>query len=82
MGGGVGGLDATALIDGYVYDDRAFLHFGDHGFGYDLGGGRAGDQDSTDNEVGLADGALDVVAVRGYGEDATVEDCRRSRGDG
>ena len=74
VGGGMGGLDAAALIDGDVDDDRAFLHFGDHGFGDDLGSGGAGDEDSADDEVGLAGGALDVVAVGGNGEDAAVED--------
>ena len=43
-------------------------------FGDDLGGGGAGDEDSADEEVGLAGGALDVVGVGGEGEDAAVED--------
>ncbi len=74
VGGGVGGLDAAALVDGYVDDDCAFLHFGDHRLGDDLGGGGAGDEDSTDDEVSFADGVLDVVAVGGDGVEAAVED--------
>ncbi len=46
----------------------------DHRLGDDLGSGGAGDQDSADDEVGLADGVLDVVAVGGDGVDASAED--------
>ena len=42
--------------------------------GDDLGRGGAGDEDAADDEVGFADGALDVVGVGGEGEDAAGED--------
>src|SRR5580658_224842 len=74
VGGGTGGLDAAALVDGDVDDDGALLHAADHLFGDELGGGGAGNEDSADEEVGLAGGALEVVGVGGQGEDAAVED--------
>src|SRR6185437_3093833 len=74
VGGGLGGFDAAALIDGDVDDDGAFFHTADHLLGDNLRGGGAGDEDSADEEVGLASGALDVVGVRGQGVDAAVED--------
>src|SRR5271163_2512945 len=74
VGGGMGGFDAAALVDGNVHDDRALLHLAHHCFGDDLGSGSAGDEDSTDDQVGIADGALDVVAVGGNGVDASAKD--------
>src|SRR5580698_2300713 len=67
-------LDTAALIDSDVYDNCALLHPADHRFGDDLGSGRTGDQNSADNEVGLADGAVDVVAVGGDGVETATED--------
>ncbi len=74
VGGRVRGFDAAALIDGNIDDDRALLHLGDHRPGDDLGRSGAGNQDSSDNEVGFADGVLNVVTVGGDGMEASAKD--------
>src|ERR1700687_4468169 len=66
--------DTAALVDSDVDNDGAFLHLAYHCFGHDLGSGGTRDQDSSNDEVGFADGALDVVTVRGDCENAPTED--------
>ncbi len=51
-----------------------FFIFATMALGDDLGSGRAGDEHAADDEVGLADGALDVVGVGGERVEAAGED--------
>jgi hypothetical protein len=74
VGGGPGGFDAAALVDGDVDNDCALLHLADHGRGDDLGSCGSGDEDAADDEVGFTDGSFDVVGVRSHGEEAAAED--------
>ena len=58
MRGGARRFDAAALVDGHVDDDCALLHARDHFAGDDFGGGGAGNEHASDDEVGRADGVL------------------------
>ncbi len=52
MGGGVGGFEAAALIDGDIHDHCAALHVGDHIAADEFGSGSAGDEHRADDQVG------------------------------
>ena len=70
----VGRLDASTLVHGHVDDDRSRPHPGDHVVGHDDRRPAAGDQDRTDDEVGLRDGTLDRPTVRGESHDPALVD--------
>src|SRR5690606_21833997 len=55
-------------------DDAAGLHLLDEVLGDEFGGASAGDEDGADDEVGAADGFLDIVRVRVERLDAAAED--------
>ena len=63
MGGRVAGLHAAALVDGDIHDGAARPHQREHLPGDQLRGGGPGDQDRADDQIGLGQGALDVVGV-------------------
>ena len=59
MGGRVAGLEASALVDGDVDEDRAALHCFEHLARNELGRCRARDQYRADNQLGFLDGVGD-----------------------
>ena len=59
MRGGVGVLEAAALVDGDVHQHAARLHLSHEVVRHQLGGRGAGDQHRADHQVGLGDRALD-----------------------
>ena len=70
--GGVGVLEAAALVDGDVDQHRARLHPRDQLVGDQLGRGRARDQHRADHHVGLHHLLLDGQPRRGEAVDAVV----------
>ena len=68
MGCRLTGLDATALVDGDVYDDGAGRHAANHVPGHDLRGFGPGNQDSADYEVGFRHGSGGGVYSSGNGD--------------
>ena len=55
VGRGVARLEAAALVDGNVDEDRTALHRLEHRLGHQLGRRRAGDQHRADHQFGLLD---------------------------
>ena len=55
VGGGVRGLEASALIDGDVHHHRAWLHGLQHFAPHQSGSRRAGNQYRANHEIGIAD---------------------------
>ena len=51
VGGRAAGLDAAALVDGYVDDYGAVAHLGEHVTGDQVGGLGAGDQHGSDDQI-------------------------------
>ena len=74
MGGGVGGFEAAALIDGDIHHDGAALHAGDHVAAHEFGGGGARNEHAADDQVGVLQGFRDGPGVGGEGDDEAVED--------
>ena len=74
VGGLVGRLDAAALVDGHVDDDRAGLHAAHHVLGDDHRRPAAGHEHRADDEVGLGDRPLDRAPVGGQRHDAALVD--------
>ena len=70
----VDGLDGAALVDGDIHDGGAGAHGLYHLLGDQLGRLGAGDQNAADDQIGLLDGAGDVVRVGEQGLDAAAED--------
>jgi hypothetical protein len=66
------GLEAAALVDGDVDDDRAGLHHLDRLVRDELRSRGARDQDRADDEVGPLARFLDVHLVRREGRDAAA----------
>jgi hypothetical protein len=69
VGGGPGGLEAAALVDGDVDDDRALPHEREHLLGDELGRLGAGDEHAADDEVRRPARLADVVLVAVDGAD-------------
>src|SRR6185312_1560271 len=67
VGGRVRVLEATALVDGYVHQDRAWLHPRHELVGHQRGGLGPGDQHGPDDQVGAEHRALDLEGVAGEG---------------
>ncbi len=63
VGGGAGGFEAAALVDGDVDDDAAVLHHFEVFAGDEARGAGAGDEDSADDEVGFLEGVADGEGV-------------------
>ena len=59
--GGMGGLEATALVDGHVDEDRAGLHVLEHLARDEVGRLRSGDQGAAHDDVGIGELGDDVV---------------------
>ena len=55
------GLEAATLVDGDVDEHGARLHRSQHGPSHELRCGRAGDQHSAHDEVGIANQPLDCL---------------------
>jgi hypothetical protein len=74
VAGGAHRLDAAALVDGHVDDDRALLHAAHQLARDERGGLGAGDEHRADDEVGAAHHRLDVVGVGVERLDGAAED--------
>src|SRR5699024_10429570 len=71
--GGTAVLEAAALVDGDVDEDRTRLHVRDHLIGDELRRLLAGDEHGADDEVGTGQGLRDLVLVRHLRRDRTGE---------
>ena len=67
-------LDAAALVDRDVDDDRAGLHLGEHLAADELRRARARDEHGADDDVGMRDRLLDLEARRHEQADPAGED--------
>ncbi len=67
------GFDATALVDGYVNDYRAFFHLLEHFSGDDARCLFAWKQYCADDEICARQSFFEVVSDRKYGANLTVE---------
>ena len=73
MGGGVGVLEAPALVDRHVDQDRARLHRRDEFVGDQLGGLGPRDEDGADDQIGLGDVVGDRQGGAGHAAHLVVE---------
>ena len=74
VGGGARGLEAAALVDGHVDEDRARLHAGDQVVGDEHRGLRARDEHRADDQIGLQQLLLDFVGGGEHGVDGAAVD--------
>ena len=73
-GRGLGGLEAAALINGHVDENRAGLHVLQFCPGHQLGCGGPGDQHGADHHVGLGDEFRGGRTARVAGAEVAAED--------
>ena len=74
MGRGMAGLEAAALVDGDIDQNRAGPHTLDHLVGHQLGGRGTRHQHGADHQIGVDDQPLDGVDRRKFGGELGAED--------
>ena len=74
MGGGPGGLHATALVNGHIHNHRPFFHGPEHIPGDQFRGIAARDQHRSHQQVGNGHLLFDIMLVGHQGRDPAGKD--------
>ena len=70
----VGCFDDTALVNGYVYNDRAWTHLLNHIICHQFRSLRTWNEDGTDHDICFSNASFDIERIRHEGLDLMAKD--------